>query len=64
MPLAGGSSDKFRNRHGNLWTIHYMLNVPEERAHSIRFKPPDTEADGFKFLTRWDEHETCHQVKR
>lgn len=41
-----------------------MLDILEERAHSIRFEPPAKEDDGFEFLVRWDEYETYHQVKR
>ena len=64
MPLAGGTTDKFGNRYEGRWTVFCMLDVLEEKAHSIRLEPPGADGEGVEFFVNRGGAKEYHQVKR
>ncbi len=52
--LTGGATEKFETRYETFWTIFCMLDIMDNRAHSIRLEFPGEEEEGVEFHIRRD----------
>ena len=63
MVLPGGAADKFGNLYEGRWTVGYLLDIMDEKYHSIRLEEPGPLGKGFEFWVKKEEVVEYHQVK-